>query len=30
MNEFIYWVGGLFSLAVFVYLVFALLVPEKF
>lgn len=30
MMEFIYWLGGLFSLAVFVYLLFALLVPEKF
>ncbi len=28
--EFIYWIGGLFALAVFVYLLVALLVPEKF
>jgi len=30
MAEFIYWTGGLFALAVFVYLLVALLVPEKF
>ncbi len=30
MGSFIYWLGGLFALAVFVYLLFALLVPEKF
>ncbi len=30
MTEFIYWLGGLFALAVLVYLLFALLVPEKF
>jgi K+-transporting ATPase KdpF subunit len=30
MSEFIYWLGGLFALAVFVYLLVALLVPEKF
>ncbi len=30
MMEFIYWLGGLFAIAVFVYLLFALLVPEKF
>jgi K+-transporting ATPase KdpF subunit len=30
MTEFIYWLGGLFALAVFVYLVIALLVPERF
>ena len=30
MAEFIYWMGGLFAAAVFVYLLVALLVPEKF
>jgi K+-transporting ATPase KdpF subunit len=30
MAEFIYWVSGLFSLAVFVHLLVALFVPEKF
>lgn len=30
MTEFIYWLGGMFAVAVFVYLLFALLVPEKF
>jgi K+-transporting ATPase KdpF subunit len=30
MAEFIYWLGGLFAIAVFVYLLVALFVPEKF
>jgi K+-transporting ATPase KdpF subunit len=30
MAEFVYWVSGLFALAVFVYLLVALFVPEKF